>query len=136
MNVVMEVKEIKVLGNPKNSIFYTVSNPRIDGNFVKWDDFRMYTPEGDLTDENGFKYFNVPADEYEIIQDPVLWNGVNIASTVNHKEPYSIEIMEGEQREERIDKEGDVFIMIPVPPSSSAEDVKVIVKNVVRVEKP
>ncbi len=69
-------------------VVYTLTNIRFDqkDNKLKWDAFRFYTPPGNLTDDDGYKYFEVGAEEYllerglknkRLIIKVDMYNGLN-----------------------------------------------------------
>lgn len=57
---------IIIKGKKGVTICYEINNIRIESGVLKWDSFPFYTPIGDQTDENGDKFFVVPAKEYVI----------------------------------------------------------------------
>ncbi|MCP5053369.1 MAG: hypothetical protein GY940_39760, partial [bacterium] len=48
-----------VQGKKGETVCYTMPGFQFDDsdNNLKWDAFRFYTPEGDITDEEGHRYF-------------------------------------------------------------------------------
>jgi len=71
----MEIKinVFESVGRKGVTLFYSFVNFRFDSSDykLKWDATRVYTPRGSQTDENGFKYFDIPADEILISRDLV-----------------------------------------------------------------
>ncbi|MCP5046721.1 MAG: hypothetical protein GY940_06090, partial [bacterium] len=102
------------------TVCYTMTGFQFDDsdNNLKWDAFRFYTPEGDITDEEGHRYFDVPADEIPIERDDTLNKHMMIIVTKNDGAEV-VEVMEGAEFEGvSIGLEGDIVAngFIPAAP--------------------
>ncbi len=70
----MILNQHTIRGIKGKTIFYSLPNFRYDtdDHLLKWDAFKFYTPVGELTDEEGFHFFDVPAEEILIGRDDQL----------------------------------------------------------------
>jgi hypothetical protein len=62
------------IGKKGSTVVFSIPNLELNGNVLSWDSFKFYTPVGDLDD--GFKYFNIPADSITIERDTSLYKEV------------------------------------------------------------
>lgn len=119
----MQLNKHTIQGKKGATVCYTLTNFRFDSsdNKLKWDAFRFYTPEGNQTDDEGFKYFDVPADEYLIERDDTLDKEFMIIA--DKEEGIEIvEILEGAETEAIIiGLEGDIMAAGFIPADPAAE---------------
>jgi hypothetical protein len=112
-----------VKGKKGKTVSYTLPNLRFDitDNKLKWDAFRFHTPEGNQTNNEGFKYFDVPADEVLIERDDTL-NKQLIIKITRDSGTEAIEILEGAEIEAIIiGLEGDVVAAGFIPANLEEE---------------
>jgi hypothetical protein len=120
-----------IKGKKGETVCYTLPNFRFDSsdNKLKWDAFRFYTPEGNQTDDQGFKYFDVPGDEVLIERDDTLNKELLIIVTKDQGTEV-VEILEGAETEAiTIGLEGDIAAsgFIPADPG---EEISINYKEV------
>jgi hypothetical protein len=112
-----------IRGKKGDTICYTCSNLRLDDGKIKWDAFRFYTPVGTLIDDDGYKYYDVPADEVPIQRDPMLKIELIIVVTQNSGvEAYEVPVG-AEGGIGPIGLEGDIIVTAVIP---SAPDEEII----------
>lgn len=92
-------------------------------NKLKWETFRFYTPLGDNTDEQGFHYFDVPADEALVERDNDLDKNLDIIVTKGNGVEI-LEVFDGAEVETiTIGLEGDIIVSGFIPASPHEEIV-------------
>ncbi len=125
----MKLTKHSIKGIPGITICYTLPNIRIDGDFLKWDAFRFYSPEGTKKDEKEGLYFDVPAEEILIQRDTVLDKELIICVSLSEGVEV-IEILEGADRPEiQFSTTGDIIISGYIP-ANTAKEVSVNFKEV------
>ncbi|NIM11528.1 MAG: hypothetical protein GTO45_16530 [Candidatus Aminicenantes bacterium] len=120
-----------IKGKKGETVCYTLPNFRFDSsdNKLKWDAFRFYTPEGNQTDDDGFKYFDVPGDEALIERDDTLNKELMIIVTKDQGTEV-VEILEGAETEAIvIGLEGDI-VAAGFIPADAAEEITIDYKEV------
>jgi hypothetical protein len=120
-----------IRGKKGSTVCYTIPNFHFDinDNHLKWDDFRFYTPLGESMDEEGFRYFDVPADEVLIERDDTLTKDLIIIAT-QEEGVEVIETLEGAEGEViTIGLEGDIIVSGTIP-ASEEEEITIDYKEV------
>jgi hypothetical protein len=120
----IEKKTIK--GIKGVTLCYTICNPRLEGNLLKWDAFRFYTPSGNMDD--GDKYYDIPAENVSLEQDSILSKKLQVIVLEGNIDV--VELLEGAQRAAplQIGLNGDVIITAYIP---SQGDIIVTYKEIV-----
>jgi len=125
----MTLNKHTIEGKKGETVFYTMPNFRYEDNKLKWDAFRFYTPEGNQTDDEGFKYFDVPGDETLIGRDDTLNKELMIIVTKDQGTEI-VEILEGAEMEEiTIGLEGDIVCTGYIP-AAVGEEITINYKEV------
>jgi hypothetical protein len=122
---VMILNKHTIRGKKGSTVCYSLPNFHFDSNdnHLKWDDFRFYTPVGESMDEEGFRYFDVPADEVLVERDDMLAKDLMIIATQDEGVEV-IETLEGAEGEViTIGLEGDVIISGTIPAVDEEEVV-------------
>jgi hypothetical protein len=120
-----------IKGKKGETVCYTLPNFRFDSsdNKLKWDAFRFYTPEGNQTDDDGFKYFDVPGDDALIERDDTLNKELMIIVTKDEGTEV-VEILEGAETEPiTIGLEGDI-VAAGFISADAAEEITIDYKEV------
>ncbi len=117
----MQLNKQTIHGKKGATVCYTLPNFRLDSsdNKLKWNAFRFYTPEGNQTDDEGFRFFDVPGDEVLIERDDTLNKEFMIIVTKDQGTEV-VEILEGAETEAIvIGLEGDIVAagFIPADPA-------------------
>lgn len=118
-------------GRKGKTVCYTLEYFRFDEteSKLKWDSFPFYTPHGTETDEQNFKYIDVPADEIGIQRDPVLDKDFLITITVESGVEV-FEILEGAEGPTLVSgANGDIVATGNIPADTSL-DIKFDYKEV------
>lgn len=125
MEIILEKQECI-----SNKMKYALINPRIDGNFFKWDGFNFYTDYGDQIDQDGKKYFFVPHGEIDLTKHLVLHKTI-IVIAIAGEDIECLEILEGAEVETRRieNPNGDFIIVANIPPEPE-ENITVVYKEV------
>ncbi len=127
----INLKKKTIIGTYNFTVVYTINNFRVDGNYIKWDSFKFYTPEGTLTEnETGYKYFNVSTEEYLLERHPLLHK--NLLIKVDETNGLmAIEVEEGSNGEMiEFGLEGDIIITGYIPSTSNGSDIEIQYKEV------
>ncbi|MCP5105082.1 MAG: hypothetical protein GY950_16965 [bacterium] len=127
----MIINKSTIRGVKGTTVCYTLENFRFDNSDgqIKWDAFKFYTPLGDLTDDEGFKYFDVPADDVPIDRDADLSKGLMVMVTKDNG-IEAIETLEGAESDMvSIGLEGDIIVSGYIP-SDPGEDIIIDYKEV------
>jgi hypothetical protein len=107
-------------GKKGETVLLSFNNIRIEGDYIKWDAFDFYTPVGDLTDDDGHKYFTVPETQIDIARDPLLDYQVFVIVRISGIEV--IKVYEGEEPEKfHVDLEGLIAIDGVIPSDTNSE---------------
>jgi hypothetical protein len=121
---------IKIKGTKGVTICYKIENIRIENGVLKWDSFYFYTPEGDLTNANGIKYFIVPAKEYTIPdRDPLVDIEIEIIVTKNGGVEPTAFFAGTTNQPFSIGLEGDVIVTGYIPADTNVE-IEITAKEV------
>jgi hypothetical protein len=116
------------------TVVYTLADFQFDETTsrLRWNAFRFYTPVGDRTDEDGFNYFDIPADEVLIERDTALDKDFTIV--ISSGEVTVIYILEGATGGNiNINGlEGDI-IASGIIPCDTSEDITIDYKEVICV---
>jgi hypothetical protein len=118
-------------GEKGKTVCYSMPDFRFDAsdNKLKWGAFRFYTPEGGSVDEEGFAYFDVPAEEILIQRDESLDKEI-IITTTRDNGAEAVEILEGAEIEPIIvGIEGD-FVATGFIPASPHQEIVIDYKEV------
>jgi hypothetical protein len=111
------------------TVCYSINNIRDETGYLKFDGFAFFTPFGSQQDQEGYKYFDVPADQILVERDESLDKTLLIKVTESIVE--AIEIYDGAEFEPiNIGLEGDIVAMIYIP-SDSGKDIEVEYKEVI-----
>jgi hypothetical protein len=127
----MTINKKIIKGKKGETVCYTLLNFRFDSsdNKLKWDAFRFYTPVGNQTDDNGFKYFDVPGDGALIERDDTL-NKEFMLIVTKDQGAEVVEILEGAETEAIvIGLEGDI-VAAGLIPADVAEEITIDYKEV------
>lgn len=119
----MQLNKLSIKGKKGKTVCYKLENFRfdLDDDKLKWDAFRFYTPEGEQTDEEGFSYFDVPADEVPILRDDSLNKEFMILVTKNEGVEF-LEVLEGADMQGfSIGMEGDIVVSGFIPANPGEE---------------
>ncbi len=119
----MIVNKHTINGKLGSTVCYTLPNIRFDNsdNCLKWDSFRFYTPEADKIAENGFAYFDVPADQVLIERDESL-NKHLLVFITKSQGIEAIELLQGAENESNnFGLEGDIVISVTIPAVQNEE---------------
>jgi len=116
----MTITKSQVKGHKGTTVVFSIPNTVTAGNILSWDSFRFYTPEGTQQDENGNKYFSIPAEQVEITRDPVLYkelfiyvlNGLITAKCFFESESITLP---------EFGLYGDILFIIRMPPEIEKE---------------
>lgn len=121
----MQLNKHTVQGKKGKTVCYTLTNFRFDPgeNKLKWDAFRFYTPEGGQTDEEGFAYFDVPADEIPILRDDSLNKEFMILVTKDEGVEFLEVLEDAEIQGFSIGLEGDIAATGFIPTNPGEEIV-------------
>lgn len=107
-------------GKKGETVLLSFNNIRIEGDYILWDEFQFYTPVGDLTDVDGYKYFTVPSTQIDIPRDPLLDYQVFVIIRTSGIEV--LKVYEGEEPEKfHVDLEGLIAIDGVIPSDTNSE---------------
>lgn len=120
-----------IKGKRGKTVCYFLPNFRYDINDkLKWDSFRFYTPEGDQTDDEGFKYFDVPGEEI-LLQRDVNLNKILMIIITKNEGTEILEIYEGAEMELlSVGLEGDIVVSGFIP-SDPQQEISINYKEVI-----
>lgn len=112
-----------IQGNKGVTVCYTINNLRVEADSLKFDAFRFYSPAGDQTDGEGFKYFDVPADEVQLDRDPELDTEIQVVHRGGITTAYKFypDATENIPGIENTDSAGDTIINIRIPTDTGTE---------------
>lgn len=114
-----------IRGKKGKTVCYSLPGFRFDtsDNKLKWEAFRFYTPLGESIDDNGYNYFDVPADEALIEREYDLNKEMDILVTKDNGVEI-LEILAGAEMEGiNIGLEGDIVASGYIPSSTHQEIV-------------
>jgi hypothetical protein len=121
----MKMEKMMIKGKKGHTVCYSLPNFRFDSetNQLKWDAFSFYTPLGELLDEDGFRYFNVPAEELLIQRDDNLDKELVVMITKENG-IEAVEILQGAIPDSiNIGIEGDIVLSGFIPADTNEEIV-------------
>lgn len=121
----MKLNKHLIQGEKGKTVCYTVPDLTFDESrhTIQWGAFRFYTPEGNLEDNEGFRFFNVPADSVSVVRDEDLDKNLLIMAT-RENGVAALELYAGADHDPIIlGLEGDIFISAHIPALREAEIV-------------
>jgi len=123
------IRKLTIRGKTNSTVLYQISNLRIEGDYLKFDSFRFYSPAAELIDENEVKYFDVPADQVGISRDDTLNKEIQVYITLANG-AEAVEILEGATPPDiSVSNEGDLVITIIIP-ADLGKDIDIEYKEV------
>jgi hypothetical protein len=118
-----------IKGHKGTTVVFSIPNATITGNLLTWETFRFYTPEGNQ-DENGNKYFAIPAEQVDISRDPELYREIFVfcqEGQITAKGYY-----EGENIAlPDFGLKGDMLFIIRMPPEENGNEIKIEQREVI-----
>jgi len=111
-------------------IVYSFKNFHADenDNKIKWDNFKFYTPLGNLTNANGRRYFEVEAEEYVIERGTISKRFIIKVDKENGLEAIEWDI-DSTREGIRMGLEGDIIVRGFIP-SDPTQEITIVYMEV------